>query len=111
MATDDDRLFVVEVQNGRAYGGAYGVGVRLARQFQRSNAKRGSFVRVRHHSSSRSPAAADESYGGDETLEEGIVLVLELPPMFPPDRIAAVVGVLARVFARQIVGEISDGEG
>lgn len=37
--------------------------------------------------------------------------VLELPPMFPPDRIAAVVGVLARVLARQIVGETSDGEG
>ena len=109
MATDDDRLFVVEVQNGRAYGGAYGVGVRLARQFQRSNAKR-SFVRVRHQSSSRSPARADESYGVDDTLEEGMAPVLELPPMFPSDRIAAVVDVLARALARQIVGEIRDGK-
>ena len=37
--------------------------------------------------------------------------VLELPPMVPPDRIAAVVDVLARALARQIVGEISGGEG
>jgi hypothetical protein len=37
--------------------------------------------------------------------------VLELPPMFPPDRIAAVVGVLARAIAHQIVGEIGEEEG
>jgi len=104
------RPSVVDVQNGRAHGGAYGVGVRLTRQFQRSNAKCESFVRVRHHSSSRSLVGADESYRVDDALEEGMTPVLELPPTMPPDRIAGAVGVLARAIARQIVDEIGAKE-
>ena len=105
------RPFVVDVQNGGAYGGAYGVSVRLTGQFQRSNAKCERFVRVRHHSSSRSLASADESYRVDEALEEGMTPVLELPPEMPPDRIAAAVGVLARALAWQIVRELGVEEG
>jgi len=66
---------------------------------------------VRHHSSSRSLAGADESYRVDEALEEGMTPVLELPPALPPDRIAAAVGVLARTIARQIVRELGVEEG
>ena len=105
------RPFVVDVQNGRAYGGAYGVSVRLKGQFQGSNAKCERFVRVRHHSSSRSLVGADESYRVDDALEEGMMPILELPPTLPPDRIAAAVGVLARAIARQIVDEIAAKEG
>jgi hypothetical protein len=61
---------------------------------------------VRHESSSRSLAGADESYRVDDALEEDMSPVLDLPPTLPPDRIAAAVGVLARAFARQIVDEI-----
>jgi hypothetical protein len=49
--------------------------------------------------------------GVDEVMEEGMTPVLELPATLPPDRIAAAVGVLARVLARQIVQEISAEEG
>jgi len=66
---------------------------------------------VRHHGISRSLAGADESYGVDEALEEGMTPVLELPPEMPPDRIAAAVGVLARTIARQIVRELGVEEG
>ena len=105
------RPFVVDVQNGGAYGGAYGVSVRLTGQFQRPNAKCERVVRVRHQSSSRSLVGADESYRVDEALEEGMTPVLELPPELPPNQIAAAVGVLARALARQIVDEIALEEG
>jgi hypothetical protein len=56
--------------------------------------------------SSRSLVGTDESYRNDDTLEEGMAPVLELPSTFTPDRISAVVGVLARTLARQIASEI-----
>lgn len=105
------RPFVVDVQNGGAYGAAYGVSVRLTRQLQRSNAKCERVVRVRHHSSSHSLVGADESYRVDDALEQGMTPVLELPPALPPDRISAAVAILARALARQIVDEIGVEEG
>jgi hypothetical protein len=65
---------------------------------------------VRHESSSRSLAGADESYRVDDALEEDMSPVLELPLTLPPDRIAATVGVLARALARRIVDEIGAKE-
>jgi len=59
--------------------------------------------------SSRSLVGADESYRANDTLEEGMAPVLELPSTFTPDRIAAVVVVLARALARQIANEIGGG--
>jgi len=61
---------------------------------------------VRHGSSSRSLADGDESYRVDDALEADVRPALELPPTLPPDRIAAAVGVLARILARQIVDDI-----
>src|SRR4051812_33664464 len=83
-----------------------GGGVRVARRFQRSNEKSGSFLCVRYDNSSHSLVDADESYRVDDALEEDMSPVLDLPQTQPTERIAAVVGVLARALARQIVDEI-----